>query len=511
LFTGGHSISGATLSLTYNTDIDGARIMQRDTTKWLFGSGLNDEAWAVKNRLLANLLPGDTIKIDGEEDFRSVVSVPFTARSRNHLPGTQASNQYYGSLGVTNYSGRKSGEGLSVTAIIDTNTGRVTKLEWDDNSLQQYFDQGLLSSPTAYSYFWTPVLNFVSVDGTGGGATAEVIVSGGQIVDVHLSNPGAGYTKPPEVKVSRGYARVKNNRTFDPFITLGLENKIGSGSTLNAVAYVTIVPPRIVPTNSFYADVRMGIDLAIDANEVRRITNIIVLDPSKIENKLGSTFEQPPIGVERISRIQMQVDLQSISTLTKQFVSFTELADVTGTSEISRQTELYDNVVTGMVDNGTNTYELDYDGGVLGNRASLINSMKFVGGGVIPNGVTFEEWDRLFPTMTIENWMDPKYDTTSQTQDSLWNLGMSTETQYMTFVDTTAIPGPNDPGYLATGAVVYAGSTTNFPASGTIIVGREKISYTTKLSDRFTGVTRGVDGTSAEAHDLLEYIRTIDP
>ena len=511
LFTGGFLISGATLSLSYNTDIDGARIMQRDTTKWLFGSGLNDEAWAVKNKLLANLLPGDTIKIDGEEDFRSVVSVPSTARSRNHLPGSQASNQYYGTLGVTNYSGRKSGEGLSITPIIDTNTGRVVDLEWDDNSLQLYFEQGLLSSPTAYQYFYTPVINFVSVDGTGGGATAEVIVSGGQIVDVHLSNPGAGYTKPPEVKVSRGYVRIKENRKFDPFFTLGLENKVGSGATLNAVAYVTIVPPRIIPTGSFYVDVRMGTDLAVNADEVRKITAILDLDPSRIENKLGATFEQPPIPIEKVAQIRATADIQSISTITKQFVSFTEL-EITGTSEITKEIEIFDSINTGMVDNGTNTYELDYDGGVLGNRTSLMQSMRFVGGGVITNGVTFEEWDRLYPTMTLEDWADPKYDRTSTTENMLWNLGMSTETQYMTYVDTLAVPGPNDPGYLATGATIYVGSTQSLPLPpATIIVGREKISYTGLLPTRLTGVTRGVDGTSAEAHPLLEFVRTIDP
>ena len=510
LFTGGFSISGATISLTYNTDVDGARIMQRDTTKWLFGSGLNDEAWAVKNKLLANLLPGDTIKIDGEDDFRSVISVPSTARARNHLPGTQASNQYYGTLGVTNYSGRRSGEGLSITPIIDTNTGRVVDLEWDDNSLQLYFEQGLLSSPTAYQYFYTPVINFVSVDGTGGGATAEVIVSGGQIVDVHLSNPGAGYTKPPEVKVSRGYVRIKENRKFDPFFTLGLENKVGSGVSLNAVAYVTIVPPRIIPTGSFYVDVRMGTDLAVNANEVRKITTIIDLDTSRIENNLAKPFEEPPIPIEKVSKIEAGAGIKSVSTVTRNFVVFKEL-EITGTSEITKEVEIFDSVDTGMVDTGTNTYELDYDGGVLGNRTSTMQSMMFVGGGVIVNGVTFEEWDRLYPTMSLEDWADPIYEGTSITENLLWNLGMSTETQYMTFVDTTAVPGPGDPGYLATGAVVYVGSTSSFPSTGTIIVGREKISYTGKLSDRFIGVTRGVDGTSAEAHPLLEYVRTIDP
>ena len=52
-------------------------------------------------------------------------------------------------------------------------------------------------------------------------------------------------------------------------------------------------------------------------------------------------------------------------------------------------------------------------------------------------------------------------------------------------------------GYLATGAVVYDGDTSRFLA-GTILLGREQISYTSKLTDRFLDCTRGVNGTPIE-------------
>ena len=57
--------------------------------------------------------------------------------------------------------------------------------------------------------------------------------------------------------------------------------------------------------------------------------------------------------------------------------------------------------------------------------------------------------------------------------------------------------------------IVYAENTTDFPATGTLQLGKEQITYTGKLSDRFTGCTRGVNGTTAQAHDTSEpYFRS---
>ena len=57
--------------------------------------------------------------------------------------------------------------------------------------------------------------------------------------------------------------------------------------------------------------------------------------------------------------------------------------------------------------------------------------------------------------------------------------------------------------------IVYAENTTDFPATGTLQLGKEQITYTGKQSDRFTGCTRGVNGTTAQSHDTNEpYFRS---
>ena len=87
-----------------------------------------------------------------------------------------------------------------------------------------------------------------------------------------------------------------------------------------------------------------------------------------------------------------------------------------------------------------------------------------------------------------------------------FNLGYSSINYYMSQLDTTDLPGEGDAGYVSTGAVVYA-NTARFPSSGTILIGRERISYTSKLSDRFVDCTRGADGSPVDSHTVGDYLR----
>jgi hypothetical protein len=73
-------------------------------------------------------------------------------------------------------------------------------------------------------------------------------------------------------------------------------------------------------------------------------------------------------------------------------------------------------------------------------------------------------------------------------------------------MDTSDLPDANGSGYNATNETVYA-NTTNFASSGTILIGREQISYTSKLSDRFLGCTRGANNSPIEEHLIGTHIR----
>lgn len=86
-----------------------------------------------------------------------------------------------------------------------------------------------------------------------------------------------------------------------------------------------------------------------------------------------------------------------------------------------------------------------------------------------------------------------------------WDYGYSSINNFMSKVQTSSVPGELDIGYTATGAIIYA-STTGFPSSGYILLNKELISYTSSLSDRFLGCTRGISGTPITSHQIGDYL-----
>lgn len=68
--------------------------------------------------------------------------------------------------------------------------------------------------------------------------------------------------------------------------------------------------------------------------------------------------------------------------------------------------------------------------------------------------------------------------------------------------------GNYDTTFIQSGEVIYC-ETSKLPASGTILIGREQISYTSKLSDRLLNCTRGVNNTPIEVHTVGALIRLL--
>ena len=63
-----------------------------------------------------------------------------------------------------------------------------------------------------------------------------------------------------------------------------------------------------------------------------------------------------------------------------------------------------------------------------------------------------------------------------------------------------------------TATIVYVptGVVNRFPSSGKLLIGNEVVSYTGVAGgDRFTGVTRGVDGTTPQSHNAGDYLRSL--
>jgi hypothetical protein len=223
-------ISTGTASMQFKTDDEGNQILSRTAARRFFGTTRGDDHWYAISKGFANLLPGDKIQIDGENAYREIKSVPYEAKSKEFRDREPASQSFYAKVDASDYNDIVRGEGLSVTARIQN--GSVSGLSWNRRDLNLYFANNILLQPTAYQYFTTPYLHFIPRDGNGGGAKAQVIVYGGQVIDVVLTDPGSGYTTAPLVVVARGYNRIKVNRSTVSVVSIGIQSVKEGGFTL---------------------------------------------------------------------------------------------------------------------------------------------------------------------------------------------------------------------------------------------------------------------------------------
>jgi hypothetical protein len=184
------TISGS--SITYETNEDNNLVLRGTDQNW------RGTYWrkTYKNPFVS-ISNGSSIRVEGESNFRKIKELPSVLTSKEQRPQEQVSGSFYGQVNIGPYSGITRGEGLSIVAVVEN--GSVVRLDWNQRSYDP------ITQPTAYQYYTPPVINFLSEDGNGGGARAQVIVSKGQVISVELISGGSGYVKAPKVVVARRY------------------------------------------------------------------------------------------------------------------------------------------------------------------------------------------------------------------------------------------------------------------------------------------------------------------
>ena len=123
------------------------------------------------------------------------------------------------------------------------------------------------------------------------------------------------------------------------------------------------------------------------------------------------------------------------------------------------------------------------------------------------SGITIEQLDTTFSEFNSINSGNDSWtqnyaitDSNISTTGRVLNFGIPSIQELGSYLDSDLLIGSN---------LLYIPDTTNFPSSGKLLVGKEVISYTSKLSDRFLGVTRGVDNTQEVDHSAGDILRTI--
>jgi len=521
--------------VTVTKDPDDNYKMQRDSSPWLYGTKKADEAFYVKKGL-ANLNKDDLIKIDGEDDYRTIKELPQFFTPKTYIAGDDPSQSFFGSVATTNYNGEERGVGLAVTCTISG--GSVNDITWDRNL------------PTS-GYTKAPILHFVPENQKGGGARAEVIVVDGTVVDIILTDGGSGYTKPPKVVVAKQYDIIKGNRKFDPFVELRLNNKISQESPVHIQSIWSFIKgiggggggggyggggggggggTPVTPEAAIVNSVLMPLAMPAVQDKITVIFDPMTRSASSSTSHIGAVKITWPT-----------INQNAGTSLIKIFKEITHIQ--TGGSVKMRIPYIYiDANGNRIVDPGGDPGE-GGGGGGLGGDGGGIGKTTVYQLGFVDYRHYNPSWNSSAPAnlhnMTLRPsflmWENAKFMDTGNIVDGV-GVGVSALTieemarwgfDLEDFADN-ASSGISDAGYsfnvgypsinyymgrinqnLATGdLVVMVASTNDFPATGTIQLGAEQITYTGKLSDRFTGCTRGANGTSAKAHTAGDYFRS---
>ena len=486
----------SSISVSYNTNSSGERLLNRiesNLIPWLNTTDISD-SYEYRGELIKehpSLKKGDLIKIDGEFDYREVVSTPLIAKSKQYNAGKQVSNSFFAKVKATQYNGDVYGEGFTVTAAVKE--GVVTTLSWNKRDLELFFNNNILLNPTAYNYYTPPVINFIPVDGKGGGAKAEVLVHGGQILDIVLIDGGEGYETAPRCVVSRGYDVIRQNDTFESSVEVVINGQAGvtiAGGTSEDFLWrtepldheVSLVSPMVsllVTLHRWHMPVR---NTTFQAHE-QFITKIITPQPPepKVMSSSGSTTTsmtlKPKIAASYIT-------YEHPVTKYKQSGVIDMLEQPVENSSLFTQ-------------------------GKLGTTVATFMEYLFMDHGEFNvSGINIEQFEIFYPFLAINqnphNWMENyTIDYTSITSSGvLFNPG----------IPSIHDRGGNlDQAFNIGDTILYiTGSTAHFPASGKLLVGKEVVEYDGTLNnDRFTISARGVNGTVESDHLAGDYFRTL--
>jgi hypothetical protein len=476
-----------TLSFSYFEDAEGNRNLIRNVKPRLYDTPEADEVWKTRNLLLANLYVGDKIKIDGESSFRNIVSLPEIVNLKDFRKGKEVSNEIYGSVGATNYNGLTRGLGLGIIAEIEN--GSITDLIWNKRDLQLFVDYQIKDKETAIGYYTPPIIQFIPVDENGGGASAEVLVVNKSIVDIIITNPGSGYTQAPKVIISRGYTRIKNNRQINYTISFDYEPKIKLNTILSITSEITILQGGIQP--KVYASFEV---LQSPVSVERKITEIITPDEESV-----TISSQREIAVHSTLNLAAEAfTLSKVETLSTTIVE----SEVKEIKVQHSKTLNVQGTFLGVVDKA---YAEDYteglySQGILGNRLVCMESSKFIDTGYSDvSKLTIEEFSLAYPECLISDFDEPDTVKVTTTIDNKFNLGYPSIQNFGALLDISLNETDN---------IVYISDTSSFANEGFLLIGDEIVSYTSKLSDRFLNVSRGVSGTVAQSHTAGDYLRT---
>lgn len=469
-------------------------ILQKTNSGWLIGSSLDKK--------IPNFVDiGDKIKIDGETNYRTVISLPDKVLKSQYNTNSSIANNFYGKLTVTPNDETFKGEGLSVFAKVEN--GKITQLDWNDRKYGQYGFGKI--QPGAYGYENAPKLVFVPQPlrdeggsiispAQGGGAEGFVVVSGGEVIDVVLTSQGSGYLTSPKVYVAKGYDIIKN-----PEKKVNTKFEITFFPTISTTLLVSSI------VNLEYGFAVHEAESIISPTELLETFTVITTEINTL-SKSPIILDVKGSSAQINQEIHLTAILNSVVSLKQDIIVnvHTLWENVKEATIKNIGQEIVKTIPTGFVDllaEIVNT-PISYASLTLGPTLSkfengAFNDMGFVNIG----GISLDQFERTYGNITIEDFELRPNSAKAVSEETLMNLGYGSTNEYGAYLQTSL---------TTTSSVIYISNTNRFPASGKLLVGDEIITYSSKLSDRFIGVLRGQYNTIAKTHDAGDYLRTLN-
>ncbi len=379
-------------TLTLNKDEDGRNLLKADIQAWS-GTVIGK---TYKNPFLP-LSNGDRIRVDGEDGFRKIKNLPGVTISKDGRDGEQLSDDIFGAVSVETYTGITRGEGLSVIATIEN--GTVTKLTWNQRSYEP------ITQPTAYQYFTPPILKFESLDGNGGGARANVLVSKGQVISVDLIDGGSGYTKAPKVITTRQYDVLSDRGIGVSKIKIFYRPYINVAQSGLVISTIDVLGNRLAGATSF-----TSVDLLSPASVDRKIIAEIQIDKRNIaDGQLGFDMpigqDQPgnanivfiepePVTIEGVGGVlRLQGSETVVTAEIQDIISTTSISSVTKAITAIQQIEIPNNALSN-INYFENAAYLDVDFNIGDSIAYIPDTSKFYGTGLLLVGDEVVRYNR---------------------------------------------------------------------------------------------------------------------
>jgi hypothetical protein len=463
-----------------------------------------------------NIELNDLIKIDGEEEYRTIRSIPTEAFKTQYRDFDDVNNNYYAKFEVSSYNNPQKGEGLLVIANVNTDEdsdtyGQITSLTWNKKDYDEYVQTDIFPQPNAYGYEDCPEIVFipqpVKDDGgsiispaQGGGAKAYAIMHNGEIIDIVLLSGGSDYLTSPKTYISYGYDIVKSSENLtNTYTSLSISPFVSTG--INLFQQITVNIPTLT-VNKYNTSIPFVSPLSSDYQHIEYIfpeTKSAGDDFGWKETKINiimnlsanmSSFSD----IKSIIRIHLETPLQNVESIS--------------TLEHSSVKTAY--VESGVVDSyGDEDYFGRYGQQQLGSPLGYydFNGLQFADVGFNnASALTIEMLSNFYPNLTIGDFEIKSESNYTQSKD-YWNIGRNSVTEYGALLDI-GIDSDDDVIYISGDVTAEHWPTKPFASSGVLLIGDELVYYSSKLTDRFLDVIRGINGTAAQTHDAGSYLRT---